>query len=131
MQHRVFTVHDTAAQAYLPPFFMPTIGMARRAFADMCNDPGHAWGRNPSDYTLFTIGYWDDQDAKFTPLDAPEALANGLTVLHKETLPLFPTYQDGEPEKAEGGFKVDPQRVREHYQEFISRQTGNNVDEEA
>ena len=37
MLHRMFTVHDAKAEAYLPLFTFPTRGQAIRTFSDTVN----------------------------------------------------------------------------------------------
>lgn len=74
----MFSVHDSKAEAYLPPFFLHTAGMAKRVFADCCNDEKHQWGRNPHDYTLFHLGAFNDSTATVTLETAPKSLGNGV-----------------------------------------------------
>lgn len=65
MKQRIFTIYDDKAKAYLPPFFLPEMGMATRAFSDCVNDPKHNFGLHPSDYTLFCCGIFDDKSGLF------------------------------------------------------------------
>ncbi len=74
----IFAVHDVKAEAYLPPFFLHTAGMAKRVFQDCVNDENHQWGRNPHDYTLFQLGAFNDSNASITLENAPKSLGNGL-----------------------------------------------------
>lgn len=74
----MFAVHDVKAEAYLPPFFLHTAGMAKRIFQDCINDEKHQWGRNPSDYTLFQLGAFNDATASMTLENAPKSLGNGM-----------------------------------------------------
>lgn len=53
MHLKAFSVYDIKAAAYLPPFFLPTVGMATRTFSDCANSHDHQFGRNPADYILF------------------------------------------------------------------------------
>lgn len=73
----IYTVYDSAALAYLPPFFLPTPSMATRSFAQCVNDPTHAFGKHPHDYTLFTLGHYDDSSAELIT-NAPQSMGNGL-----------------------------------------------------
>lgn len=57
---QIFSIFDQAAQAYLPPFFLPSKGLAIRGFSDTCNDPNSNINRHPADFTLFQIGTYDD-----------------------------------------------------------------------
>ena len=81
MIHKIFSIHDNAAKAYLLPFFLPTLGLATRTFSDCINDDTHAFGRNPKDYTLFEIGTWNDATAEVDYLTPYENHGNGVEFL--------------------------------------------------
>jgi len=74
MTHKVFTVYDSKAEAYLQPFVMTTRGQAIRAFTDSCNDPKTSFYRWPADYTLFEIGEWDETKGQYSMLEAKKNL---------------------------------------------------------
>ena len=82
MQQLMFCIHDQKAEAFLNPFFLPMKAMAVREFQNMVNDPGHAFGRNPSDYTLFMIGVWDGETGKVVETDTT-AIGNGVEFLQQ------------------------------------------------
>lgn len=56
----IFSVYDSKAKAFLPPFFMVNSMVARRSFGEAANDANHQFCKHPEDYTLFKIGTWDD-----------------------------------------------------------------------
>lgn len=68
MKTKIFSLHDGKAQMFQTPFFMPTLGMALRAFTDLCNEADTMVSRHPEDYCLYEIGEYDDADASFSPL---------------------------------------------------------------
>ena len=74
----IFNVFDSKAELYLPPFFFPNKGHALRAFQDAVNDPTHMFGKHPADYTVFMLGSYDEESARFDLMDAPISLGNGL-----------------------------------------------------
>lgn len=78
MQQFIFTIHDSKAKAYLPPFFLPTEQMAVRTFGDCINSDDHQFGKHPEDYTLQNIGEFDDETGTITTYDSPLSLGNGL-----------------------------------------------------
>lgn len=84
MKHLIFTIFDSKAAAYLPPFFLHQKAMATRAFADACNNPESQISKNPADYTLFHIGEFDDNNAKITPCTST-AMGNGIEFVRIET----------------------------------------------
>ena len=79
MNLEIFAVYDQKAQAYLPPFFVPTTGMGQRMFANCIQEEGHPFNLNPSDYTLYHIGSFEDSTAELTPRDRT-VLQTGLEV---------------------------------------------------
>lgn len=69
MHLKAFSVYDMKAEAYLPPFFLPTVGMALRAFKDCAQSKDHQFGKNPEDYVLYEIGFFDDHSGILVPAD--------------------------------------------------------------
>ncbi len=84
MIHKIFTIYDEKARAYLTPFFLPESGMAVRTFADCVNSESHQFGKHPSDYTLFTLGVWDDSDATLNFHDRSLSLGNGVEFIQRQ-----------------------------------------------
>lgn len=62
---KIFSVYDSKAEAYLPPFFMPSRGVALRAFAEASNSADHKFSRYAADFTLFELGEFCDSTCKF------------------------------------------------------------------
>ena len=81
MKHRIFSVFDVKAKAYLPPFFMPEQGQAIRIFTDCVNKPEHQFGAHPADYALFEIGDFDDNHGSLVPC-APSLVCQGLELVN-------------------------------------------------
>lgn len=77
MKLSIFSIYDSKAQAYLPPFFLPRKQMAVRAFAECCNSESHQFGKWPADYTLFHVGAFDDESGLIDSFP-PISLGNGL-----------------------------------------------------
>ena len=78
MIHKMFTVYDSKAEAYLQPFFSSTTGLAIRSFTEAVNQNDHQFSKYPEDYTLFEIGSYNDEDGSFDILDAKKSI--GLAV---------------------------------------------------
>lgn len=79
----MFTVFDTKAETFMPPFFVPSRGLAIRAFEDCINSKEHHFGQHPADYTLFYLGYFDTDVGKF---GEPEKTSVGNGVEFVNTL---------------------------------------------
>ncbi len=77
MKHNMFVIYDAKANAYFQPWFLTTEMQALRVFSDCCNDKEHNFGRHPEDYTLFTIGEFDDATADVR-WNAPKSMGNGI-----------------------------------------------------
>lgn len=60
MKINIYTIYDSKATAFLPPFYMQTKGLAIRAFEESVNDPKSSFHKYPNDYQLFEIGTYDD-----------------------------------------------------------------------
>ena len=75
---KIFTVYDAKSEAYLPPFFVRSLGEATRSFSDACNDTKHDFFRHSSDFTLFELGSFDELTGILTPLPSPVARGNAV-----------------------------------------------------
>lgn len=81
---KIFSVYDSKAEAYLPPFFMQYRGQAVRAYGDTADDPSHQFGKHPQDYTLFELGEWDDSNGSFNIYLAPHCLGVATEFMKKQ-----------------------------------------------
>ncbi len=86
MHQIMFTIYDSKAEAYLPPFFLPTEGMAARTFQECCNSADHQFGKHPHDYTLFKLGTFDDKTANIET--ERQTLGNGLEYVQQKPIGL-------------------------------------------
>lgn len=82
MKLRVFSVFDSAAEAFLPPMFLQSRGVAMRSFGDAVNRKDHQFHEHPEHFTLFEIGLWDDSNAQFELHKTP--VSCGLAIEFKE-----------------------------------------------
>lgn len=87
MIYEVFSVYDEKAEAHLPPFILPKIAQAKRVFSDCVNSESHQFGQNPSDYTLFRLGQFNDEDAQFLLERSKQPLGNGVEFRKPDVLP--------------------------------------------
>ncbi|UYD39214.1 MAG: nonstructural protein [Wigfec virus K19_151] len=79
---KIFTVHDSKAQAYLPPFYMRTKGEAIRAFETTVKDTNSQFNKYPQDYTLVELGEFDDNTGSIITLPSPLIISNASEFLH-------------------------------------------------
>lgn len=80
---RMFAIFDSKAEAFIQPFFSPTVALALRSFTAAANDEATDFNRFAGDYTLFELASVDQQSGKVTPLDAPHNLGTAITLLSK------------------------------------------------
>lgn len=69
MLFKVFAIYDSKVKAYATPFFLRETGEALREFGNLANNPKTRIGEHPEDYTLFELGTWDEDTAKFVAHD--------------------------------------------------------------
>lgn len=84
MKLKAFSIYDSKAFAYLPPYFMAEKGMAAREFTNAARDEKGRIGMNPEDYFLFCIGEFDDQTGVLVPFKEPESMGSALSFLKPE-----------------------------------------------
>lgn len=87
MKHQIFAVFDSAADAYMNPFFLPSKGMAIRSFSDSVNTPDSTLSKHPADYTLFHLGEWTDESAGFDLFPGPRSLGVAIEFVSQDLIP--------------------------------------------
>ena len=81
MKINMYSIHDSAAQAFLPPFYQNNNELAIRAFTAAVNGHGdQSIKMNPEQFTLYLIGMFDDATGMILA-EAPEALMNGKVLV--------------------------------------------------
>lgn len=84
---KIFTVYDSKADAFLPPFFAQATGVALRMFEESISDPQHQFAKHAGDYTLFELGSFDQATGNITTLKAHLNLGCAITFLNMTTTP--------------------------------------------
>lgn len=82
MEMHIFTVYDSAAGAYLEPFFAPSIEFAIRGFREAVNKEGHQFAKFPEDYTLFHVGMFDQKSGEIES-GSPTSLGVAVTFVER------------------------------------------------
>lgn len=77
---KMFSIRDTKAEAYSPPFCKMTHGEAERDFTSLANDSKTNVGAYPEDYDLFYVADYCDVTGKVTPLDTPQHISKAINV---------------------------------------------------
>ncbi len=82
---KMFSIYDSKAARYAPPFVAQSGGVAKRMLVDSASDPQQLFARHPGDFTLFLLGDWDDENGILYTLDAKQNLG---TVLQLQSVEL-------------------------------------------
>ena len=115
---KMYSVFDTKADFWAPPFFARTHEEALRAFSVAANDRQHQWGRHPADFSLFYVGEFDEFTGLCTGVDRFH-LSNALDLVERQPSPgLFAdvstgadntqAFAPGVAPGANGGVKYNP-----------------------
>lgn len=75
-------VRDSAVDAFMRPFFVPTTNFAIRSFQDACKQEA-AFKEHPEDFTLYELGDFDEETGKCSNLDSPRQLIRGVDIKEK------------------------------------------------
>lgn len=78
MKYIVCAIRDSALDAFGVPMFMASKGQAIRSFSDECNRPESAIAKHPSDFELFFLGTFVDEDADFDCGGPPVSLIRAV-----------------------------------------------------
>lgn len=79
--HVICAVRDSKMDAYMQPFFVKSLGVALRSFADEVNRKDSPMNQHPEDYELYHIGYYSEDFGMLAPLDNAVSVALATTVL--------------------------------------------------
>lgn len=81
---KLFSIHDSKAEAHLPPIAFKTAAEAIRAFSSSCEDTSTNFYKYPSDYTLVELGEFDEASASICTHASPRILSNASEFRRKQ-----------------------------------------------
>ncbi len=81
MLHKVVSIYDVKAQAFMKPIFVQSHGAAVRSFGDAVNDAQTEFHKHPEDYSMFSMGEFDDDTGTFTIEKSPVELAKAIALV--------------------------------------------------
>lgn len=67
MKMKVFSLYDSAAQAFTKPVFAQNQGLVLRSVVDELSNPHSELYKHAMDYTLYEIAEWDDVKGEIKP----------------------------------------------------------------
>jgi hypothetical protein len=80
MKVGLYCVLDRASGVYDGPVPSTTDGTALRNFTHMAKNPDSAIGKNPSDFSLWRVGEWNDAEGAVTP-ETKTCIAHAIDLL--------------------------------------------------
>lgn len=78
VQLKIFSIRDSKAEYFAPPFFQQNHALAERMFRTATNDPQSQVNKYPQDFDLYYLGTYDDQTGKIQVLDSPEHVIKAI-----------------------------------------------------
>jgi len=92
MKLLLVAVYDKKACVFSQPDVAVQVGQAVRSFSDAVNNPQTAFNKHPEDFTLYQVGFFDDNSGHCTPymikdssdqerIAPPLVLAEGSTLI--------------------------------------------------
>lgn len=97
----MFAIHDRMAGFYAPPFFMPAVGLARRAMLELASDPSTNIGRHPGDFSLYHLGTFNDQTGVVEMNQSATFLCGALELLNVRPAMPAPLFDGARQEAAQ------------------------------
>lgn len=86
---RAFSLYDSKALVYSPPFYAATDAAAIRMVSDTVADPQTSLSRHPSDYILVRVGEFDDNKGLFSAEQPLVHVVDVAALTPKVSAPLF------------------------------------------
>lgn len=90
MIQQLYSIFDSKAKTWSPPFAGHNDEDAKLAFAVMCQDEEHPIGRHCGDYTLYHVGMWDSITGSVAECN-PNNLGNGIYFARRQEPPQIVT----------------------------------------
>lgn len=84
---KMFSIRDTKAEIFNPPFYKNTHGEAERDFTSVVNDEKSMPFKYPEDYDLYYLGTYDDQTGKIESQPTPEHVLKAVQLKRNSQVP--------------------------------------------
>lgn len=72
------SVRDCVAESFGSVVTFPSVGVAKREFADLCRDQNTAIGKHPSDFKLYHLANYSEIDGRIIVLESPCILVDNF-----------------------------------------------------
>lgn len=84
MELKAYSIRDSKAEIFNPPFYKKTHGEAERDFQTLCKDEKSTPAQYPEDFDLYFCGTYDDQTGLFKPLATPQHIIKAVNALNRQ-----------------------------------------------
>lgn len=81
MIQKLYSVRDSKAGIFHPPFPQKTHGEAERTFASTVRNKDTSLHAYPDDYDLYYLGEFDDNSGKMDLLDSPQHVVKAVQLM--------------------------------------------------
>lgn len=81
MELRAYSIRDSKAEVFNPPFYKKTHGEAERDFTSLVRDEKSQPHLYPEDFDLYYCGTYDDQTGVFKSLDTPQHIVKAIQLV--------------------------------------------------
>lgn len=79
--HGVYAVFDSAAGSFGNLMVFPSDGLAVRAMREAVQSKDSLINKNPTDFSLFVIGRYDQAQGELIPMKAPEKIIAAVQLM--------------------------------------------------
>lgn len=76
----IFVVFDSKAEAWGKPFFLQSVGLAKRGFTEAANDASSEICKYAEDFSLWQLGTFDEQTGDLQRLPVPVSIELAINV---------------------------------------------------
>lgn len=77
---KVCSVYDVKAEAFMPPMFVPAVGMASRDFVDAFGNKSEKMYTHREDFSLFEVAEFDTSTGGFVAIVPPRLIFKGSDI---------------------------------------------------
>lgn len=81
MKLHIVSVYDSKANGFHAPFHVRVEALAVRWFQTQLLDRATDFGKFPEDFTLMSLGIFDDATGEHLPWEAPKSIVTGIVAL--------------------------------------------------
>jgi len=90
MQLKMYSVRDSKAETFHPPFYKRTHGEAERDFQALAHDEKSQVSKFPEDFDLYWVGSYDELSGKVNGLDSPQHIVKAIQLVRSGEVDAVP-----------------------------------------